>query len=201
MRLAIPCRSAFSTRCCSAKRGTAAESVRGVDLELRPQPVGKPGLLDREILPHQPELVFERDFICLGAAQRAAQHFAELLDYASRGGAVAVAHEHRDGVEAVEEEVRIQLRLQGRQPRAGELLRQADHLDLALVCLDKIPDRVRDPCDRQVNHDAERERDEDPAQYVLTEPFARTDRLRPARRPALPAGSEAARAPAAALCR
>ena len=62
-RCAARCRGGSRSRPDAAARssGTAADSAAGSIVELRPQPIGEPRLLDGEVLPHQLELVLERD--------------------------------------------------------------------------------------------------------------------------------------------
>src|SRR5262249_57817727 len=77
----------------------------------------------------------------------------------------------RDRVERVEEKVGIELRLERGEARARQLLGQPRQLQLTLARLDEVPDGVLDPDDGQVDRDAERERDEQPADEVAQRAF------------------------------
>src|SRR5262245_5067264 len=84
---------------------------RIADVEFGSQPIGESRLLNGDVLPDEFEFFSERDFIRAMAAERGPQHFTQLFDDAHRGLTLVVAHEHGDGVERVEEEVRVDLRL------------------------------------------------------------------------------------------
>src|SRR6185437_2495954 len=95
--------------------------------------------------------------------QRVAKNPTELLDHANGAQAVTVAYEHGDRIQAVEQEMRIHSRLQRREPRRGELARDAHKLQLAIPILGEVPDCVLDAHDEEVDGNAKRERREDPA--------------------------------------
>src|SRR5262245_6222796 len=126
---------------------------RVTDLEARAEPVGEARLLDAEVLADQIELVLEAHFVRAVAAQRTAEYVAELLDDPRRGGALTVAHQHADGVERVEEKVRIDLRLQRGEARLSQLFR-------ALARLDEPADGVLRPDDSEIDRHAKRKSDE-----------------------------------------
>ena len=124
-RLAIPCRIAFSTRCCSAKLGTAADS----DARRRCRTTGRRRSENRacsiaRYCRTRSSSSCERDFIGVddGVSVRRSTSLSCSTIRARRR--VAVAHQHRDRVERVEQEVRIELRLERGEPRAGQLLRE-----------------------------------------------------------------------------
>ena len=79
-------------------------------------------LLDREIEAHQVQLLVQPDFVFLGATENETQHIAQLLDDPRRRCFVALAHEHGNGVEAIEKKVWIQPGLQRSEAGAGQLL-------------------------------------------------------------------------------
>src|SRR5205823_949545 len=128
--------------------------------------IGEARLLHSEILPYQIDLVLECNLVGPRPTKRAPQHIAQLLDHARRGRGVAVAHEHGNGVETVEEKVRVELRRERGETRARQLLRQTRHLHLTLPYLLEVANGVLDPDDGQVHGDAERERDEEPAHEI-----------------------------------
>src|SRR5262245_32854603 len=91
---------------------------RVADVEFGPQPIRESRLLYGDVLPDELEFFSEWDFIHAMAAERRPQHFAQLFDDAHRGPTVVVTHEHGDRVERIEEEVRVNLRLQRGKTRA-----------------------------------------------------------------------------------
>jgi hypothetical protein len=82
-------------------------------------------LLDGEILLDELDLLDERNIASRIGAEHGVQQLAQQLDHARRCRVVAVAHQHADGVEAVEEKVRIELHAQRTESRLGELCRQS----------------------------------------------------------------------------
>ena len=109
-RFAIPCRSAFSTSGWSRNSGTAASRSDVIDVEAHLEPIGKPNLLDREIPLEEAQLVGERHLVRLIAPQHLPQHIAqERSSMRPAVGGVLIANEHGDRVQAVEQEMRVQL--------------------------------------------------------------------------------------------
>src|SRR5689334_7194889 len=92
--------------------------------KLRSQSIGKACVLDRDVLPHELQLFAERDLVGLMTRERAAQEFAEVLDNPHGALPIVVTNEHGDRIQRVEKEMRIELRLQRREPRTRELLGQ-----------------------------------------------------------------------------
>lgn len=88
------------------------------DTEFRLQPVRESRFFNGDVLPDKFEFFAERDFIRAVAAERGAQHFAQLFDDAHGGLTLVVTRQHGYGVERVEEKVRIHLRLQRGEMRA-----------------------------------------------------------------------------------
>ena len=122
-----------------------------IDPGLDPQPVAETRALDLEIGGRHLELVGERDELLLRAAEDVAEDVGEPLD--ARLGLVRIgADQLRDGVEAVEEEVRVHLRPQRGELRGGRELGQ-----LALAVLqreDAVPVLVvADQRDHDGRHD------------------------------------------------
>ena len=105
------------------RRDPQTRYVRGgLDLDL--QPVPEPGLLDFEVGAGEVHLVLEQRPFALRSAQRVAEDVGELLDRPVGAEGVLV-DQSGDGVERVEQEVRVDLRAQGLQLRAASLQRQA----------------------------------------------------------------------------
>src|SRR5262249_52408640 len=112
-----------------------------VDVEDRTQTIREARLLNSQVLAHEIELLRQRDFGRAMTRQGPAQHVAELLDDPSRR-LVAVADQHRDGVQRVEEEVRIELRLERLETGAGRLLRKTRQLNLSVTGLVEVANGV-----------------------------------------------------------
>ena len=75
--------------------------------------------LDVEIIAEQFELPFERHLLLRAAAERSPQQLAELPDHVHRRLVIVAPHQRGDGVERIEEEVRIELHAQRLEPRLG----------------------------------------------------------------------------------
>jgi hypothetical protein len=97
-------------------------------------------LAELQVALEEVDLLRERDVEALAAAHRHAQQLAEAADRVERAVALADLHEARDRVQAVEQEMRVDLRLQRQQPRFGEL-----HLEprAAQLSLRRVPQRLQ----------------------------------------------------------
>src|SRR5688572_10070272 len=115
---------------------------RVVDREFGAQSIGEPRLFDGDVLPDQLQLFTKTDFIRAMAAERRPQYFAQAFDDADSGLTLVVANENGDRVERIEQEVRIDLRLQRGETRAGELFGKSGHLRVALVRFNKVTNRM-----------------------------------------------------------
>src|ERR671927_471195 len=87
-----------------------------------------------------------------------------MFDDADGALSIVVTNEHRNRVECVEEKVRIELCLECRKARAGELFRQTCDLHFTLARVDEVTRRVLDADDAEIHRDTERQRREDPAE-------------------------------------
>jgi hypothetical protein len=105
------------------ERGHIAGRERIRQVDRAAQPVPEAGLFDPEIRAHDRNLGADRDGVALARVEREAQQRRELLDEALGAGGV-LGDERGDRVQRIEEEVRVQPRLERRQARLGrELLR------------------------------------------------------------------------------
>ena len=86
------------------------------------QPFAEPQLLELEVLPAQLDLVGERRELAVVAHQHAKQ-VGHVLERGF-GAARFAAHQRQHRVDAVEQEVRADARLQRLQPRFGDRRRQ-----------------------------------------------------------------------------
>ena len=92
----------------------------GLDVEPHDQSIGESRLLDLEVLREEIELRLQRAFVLAEVLERHAQQIAEAHQRAIGGVDVAV-HQRRNGVQRVEQEVRLQLMLERRHLRFDEL--------------------------------------------------------------------------------
>jgi hypothetical protein len=88
----------------------------GLDVELDRQTVGESRLLDLEILAEELELLLEPHFVAADLLEREAEQIAQARERAV-GLLDVLVHQRRDGVQRVEEEVRVELLLQRRELR------------------------------------------------------------------------------------
>ena len=77
-----------------------------VDVELEPQPVAEPQLLDAEVEVERVELLAQRDLLHRILVERIAQELRQPRDREVRGAILAVEDERRDRIQRVEQEMR-----------------------------------------------------------------------------------------------
>jgi len=142
---------------------------RLVDAPPHAQAVAEPDLLDLDVAPQEIELGSQRRLELGGAAQQRAQDVPEQRDHLDRARVIGAADQHRDAVERVEQEVRLQLQAERAELRLDELRRERRLLALLAPHLLGVRERVADPCDARVRHQHERR----PAQDAVP------DRLEP----------------------
>ena len=119
----MPCFTAFSTSVCSSIAGTCVPAIDGTGLDREREPAAEAGLLDVEVGLRKRELLIERRPFLLRSPQRVAKHLRQLLDGGVGSRRVGV-NQRRDGVQRVEEEVRIDLRAQRFELGAARLQAQ-----------------------------------------------------------------------------
>ena len=103
--------------------GNARGARRGRDLALDAQAFGEPQRLERQVVVHHLELAFERDEILVSRRQRVAQRARELGHGIPRARGL-IGDQRAQSVQRIEQEVRIELRLQ--QPQLRGLQRFAE---------------------------------------------------------------------------
>jgi len=91
-----------------------------IDIGVHVEPALEAHLHDVEIELQQLQLARQRDLLLARPLERHAQQFAQTRDHATHAARVAL-HERRHRVQRVEQEVRVQLRTQHREPRLREL--------------------------------------------------------------------------------
>ena len=92
----------------------------GSDIHLDLELIAETNLLDLEVMLKKGELFSQRDLLPVLRLQRHAQQIAEMLDHAAGQLRIAL-HVRRDGIERVEEKMRIELHSQGVEPRLAKL--------------------------------------------------------------------------------
>src|SRR6185503_14428326 len=95
--------------------------------------VAEAHLHDRDVLPHQLELLVERDPMPIGALERLAEKAAEPPERLFGALVVALLDEHGHGVHRVEQEVRVDLHAQRLQLQLGEALTELARVELLLA--------------------------------------------------------------------
>ena len=133
----------------------------GIHLEPDRQAVGEPGLLDLQIGLHEAELFPQRHLVPLTVPERLPEQLAQAGDGGGRRLAPAVADEGGDGVERIEEEVRLELHSERGELGLGELGLEAHGLELAVAGRPVVLDRVS----RGHDHPVDDEREMEVSQY------------------------------------
>jgi hypothetical protein len=98
-----------------------------VDLHVDREPILEAHLHDVDVEIEQRELASQRHLGLAAPLEAVAQQIAEPRDHATHAARVAL-DERRDGVQGVEQEVRVELTTQGVEPRFGELTGELDRL-------------------------------------------------------------------------
>ena len=109
-------------------------------------------LLNVDVLLQERELLLQRDFVDADAVERHAQQVGELQGHVL-GGFAVVAGQRGDGVQRVEQEVRLELDLQHFELRVGELRLELRGEQLALLVLAVEGDGLGDEHDVPVARD------------------------------------------------
>lgn len=128
----------------------------GIQLGLEVQAGAEAESLDLQVEFEEADFVAEGDDGAGGLGQGEAKEFAE-RDEHFLGGARILAQEGGDGVEGVEEEVGLQLGLQGVEPRLGEMGFQGQRATFALAVSTVERDGVRDSRQRSERQQVEQE--------------------------------------------
>src|SRR3954453_554578 len=131
----------------------------GPGVDLHPQAVLEADLLDREIEPQGLELAPQGDLLGLDVVEHAAQEIAQAGEHLLRLRPSPLAHQHHDGVQGVEQEMRLELafesgelRLHELRPELGALELQPQRLPPLLLILVVITERVLEAQHGPVRH-------------------------------------------------
>ena len=163
-----PCRTAFSTSGCSTKIGTSAaravSSIRHVTWSRSAKRIcwispgsDEEGHLGAGAAPRSAAQRPAPDAACRRAAPACAWPWRMLL----------LDDQHRDRIEGVEKEVRMELHAQRAEPSLGELGGQARRLRVTLTRFDEVGERVHASEHREVHEHRPRNAREEPADVVV----------------------------------
>jgi len=132
---------------------------------MKPQPVAEAHLLDAEVALHERQLLSQRDLVPGAQRQRAPEKVAQALAHASCALGIA-ADERVDRVQAVEQEVRVQLGTQRAQLGFARADLRLQHAPLGFVRGLEREEQVMADGAQQVERDAGREHDREVAIHV-----------------------------------
>ncbi len=131
------------------QRGHERAGHAGRNVERRREPVAEADALDVEVVVEESDLVGEGDLALPRVVEHAAQEGAQAGHHAAHARRVALG-EGGNGVERVEEKVRVELHPQRVEARGGQQRRQAHRLGLALAAPGEVGPRVPGGEQRQV---------------------------------------------------
>ncbi len=117
-RGASPCRTAFSTSGWTMSSGTRASATSGARSTVTSRRSAKRAL-DVEIALDDLQFLGQRG-VTIAGIEHVAEQIAERGRQAHDARRVARARQRRDAVQAVEQEMRLQVSAQGLQPRRGQ---------------------------------------------------------------------------------
>ncbi len=123
----------------------------GLHVEAHDQAIGEARLLDLEVLRQEVELRLERDFLLADVLERQPQQVAQPHERAIGGLDVAV-HQRRDGVQRVEEEVRVELLLERLELGLDEPRLELRRAERPVLRFAVVEDGVAQADDRPVGH-------------------------------------------------
>ena len=109
------------------------------------------GLFDVEVLAQRVELLLERHFLPARRVQRHAQQIAQLVDH-DVGRIHVRANQAGDGVQGVEEEMRVQLPLQRLQLRLDQPRLEPRRVERTLLGLAPVDQRVGQADQEEIRH-------------------------------------------------
>ncbi len=112
----MPWRTAFSTSGWSSSGGSSSSSIPGLDRDVDREAGAEADLLDRQVAFGEAQLLPQGDGAERALAQALAQELGEVAAHPAGFGRLG-GDQGADRVEAVEEEVRVELGLQGAQLR------------------------------------------------------------------------------------
>lgn len=113
--------------------GNLGVERRGVDGMLDAEPFAKTPLLQGEVTTEKIEFSAQGNFLLVGSVERGSKKFAEIAEHVVRSGGVSV-NEGGNGVERVEEEMRIELHLKRGEPGLREACLSREGTALAFSC-------------------------------------------------------------------
>ena len=153
------------------KGGTEPIEHGVVDLPLDREAIAESRLFDAQVAAQIRDLVAERRQLTVALRERRPEQLAQLGQHRDRAVVLTLKHRRPDHVQRVEEEVRLQLRSERRQLRAGQLRLQPQRLVFLGPQQCRRVDRVRGRDDRRIEQQLEmqiRDDEEDRGQRERT---------------------------------
>jgi hypothetical protein len=156
---------------------------RLLDVDVDLEPVAEPRLLDVEVAPDELELATERHERAIAGGEGLAQEVAEPGDHLV-GRLGILVHQLGNGVERVEEKVRVELHLQELETRRRQPCLEKRRSHLALLARVVVSESVREGDDRPVEEEVRRqagnqdigiEPEEQPAQLAIDDQLDEAD--------------------------
>src|SRR2546423_1832996 len=140
--------------------GHASVERLRIDLHLDGQAISKACLLDQQITFEHLQLLLERYFLHADVLQREPQQVAQARDQAV-GLLDIPVHERRDGMQSVEQEMRVKLHLEHLQLRLRQPRFQLRCQQLSLAILAIVVESMLDAEDHPVGQKAQMELDDE----------------------------------------
>src|SRR5262245_47489361 len=129
--------------------------------DFRPQAIGESHLLDRQIQFEVFQLATERDLLLVDVFEYAAQKIAQPRQHLLRLFALLLANQHHDGIQGVEQKMRLQLHFERAQLRVGQLAFQlcgvefqAQSLLFAFLIFPVVVQAVLAAQQQEIGHDS-----------------------------------------------
>ncbi len=138
------------------------------------QPVGEAHLFDLEILAREQQLLRQRDFVNVPRLEHASEHVAQARDQLHRDVRLSLPHQHRNRVERVEQEVRVELHPERLKLRARELPFERGRPPGILLVGPGEQEPVRAADQTEVDRHGDREPAEQPTRQERHVPFGRS---------------------------
>jgi len=127
----------------------------GIDLNVDAKTIGEADLLDGEVVVDDFELLGEPDFLGGSALEGGSENGVEVIEHFGRFALLAEFDERGNGVKGVEEEVRLELHLEGFELGGGELALELEGADGFALGADLGLDGSDETKDESVDEDVE----------------------------------------------
>src|SRR6185503_14084104 len=144
---------------------------RRIDVELDPETIGKPHLLNSEIQLNEVQLLPQFNFLPRRMLERVTQQIAESDEHIDCCLVLVVTNETGDAVQGVEEKVRMQLHAQRIELRLRELCFKTRRQNLAFAVLAIVVERITDADHTAVDQQVRTERTQYASEKARPERF------------------------------